>query len=189
MRRYRSVRGVRAASTAVSRRVLRLEALSRRCGLLVAVIAVLALVGWALDIDLLKRGVPGHVAVNPVTALAFLVAAGALWIHHRARRIHSAPGLTPPSMFPSTRSPLQHIVRTCAILILALGLVTVAGYVGGHNLGLDQLLLRAKLGGNRIAPNTGLSFVFIALALWLLARPSGPWRLTEQLVAVVPIGL
>jgi signal transduction histidine kinase/CheY-like chemotaxis protein/HPt (histidine-containing phosphotransfer) domain-containing protein len=152
-----------------------LEALSRQCSFFVALVAVLALVGWSWDIPLLTSGAPGHVAMNPMTAVAFIIAAAGLWIHHRARRS--------PSM------PLQWVVRASAILIGTLGLITLIGYVGGHNLGLDQAVLRARLSGNRIAPNTGLSFVLIAVALWLLDRAPRSRHPTEQFVALVPIGL
>jgi signal transduction histidine kinase/CheY-like chemotaxis protein/HPt (histidine-containing phosphotransfer) domain-containing protein len=175
MSRINPARGTRSVTTDVNRRMLSLESLSQRCSLFVALVAVLAFVGWSLDIGLLKSGVPGHVAMNPMTALAFLTAAGGLWIQHRARR--------------SGSMPLRWVVRACAILIVMLGLITLAGYIAGHNLGLDQVLLRARLGGNRIAPNTGFNFVLIGVALWLLDRPPGSRRPTEQFVVLVPIGL
>jgi signal transduction histidine kinase/DNA-binding response OmpR family regulator len=152
-----------------------LEALSRQCSVFVALVAVLALVGWSWDIPVLTSGAPGHVAMNPMTAVAFIIAAAGLWIHHRARRSPSVP--------------LQWVVRVSAILIGTLGLITLIGYVVGHNLGLDQAVLRVRLGGNRIAPNTGLNFVLIAVALWLLDRAPRSRHPTEQFVALVPIGL
>jgi signal transduction histidine kinase len=113
--------------------------------------------------------------MSPMTALAFLVGAGGLWTERRARR--------------SGSMPLRWAVRGAAILIVTLGLVTLAGYATGHSLGLDQVLFRSSLGGNRVAPNTGLNFVLIGVALWLLDRPPGSRRSTEQFVALVPIGL
>jgi len=157
------------------RRVRALESLSRYCGFFVALVAVLALVGWSWDIPVLTSGALGHVAMNPMTALALIIAATGLWTHHRARRSRS--------------TPLGWVVRASAILIGTLGLLTLTGYVVGHNLGLDQVVLRARLGGNRIAPNTALNFMLIAVALWLLDRPPQSRRPIQQFVALAPIGL
>jgi hypothetical protein len=40
-----------------------------------ALIANLVLIGWTFDVDLLKRVIPGLVAMNPMTALTFLIGA------------------------------------------------------------------------------------------------------------------
>ena len=69
-----------------------LEALSRASSYLIAVVGLVVLLGWHLDIELLQAGLPGHTPVNPATALALLLAACALWLHHQARgRPDSAP--------------------------------------------------------------------------------------------------
>jgi signal transduction histidine kinase/DNA-binding response OmpR family regulator len=58
--------------------------------------------------------------------------------------------------------------RAAAAFVALIGAVTLAGYVLGANLGLDQVLFRHRLGGNRIAPNTGLCFLLLGAALALL---------------------
>ena len=157
------------------RRVAVLESLSRWCGIFVALIAVLALLGWWWHIEWFRSLLPGHVAMNPMTAIGFLVSAAGLGIARRARG--------------SPSGSLRALVRVCALLILALGLITLLGYVTGRNLGLDQLLLGASLRGNRIAPNTGLTFVLIAVALWLLARTAASAFPAEQFVALGAIAV
>src|SRR4029450_12420715 len=70
-----------------------LEALSRASSCLIAVVGVAVLVGWKFDIELLRAGLPGRTPVNPATALALLLAACALWMHHQAKgRPDLAPG-------------------------------------------------------------------------------------------------
>src|SRR5882724_5997867 len=164
--------------TDVNRRLVSsLESLSRACSVLVAFVGLVALLGWQFDVELLASGLPGRVAMNPTTALALILAAGSLWMQHRAWRAASAP------------TPMGPAVRVAAVLIAALGLITLAGYVAGHDLGLDQIVFRARLDDNRISPNGGLSLVLIGIALWLLDWRSGARRAPEQLAALLAIGI
>ena len=65
--------------TDVNRRLVSsLESLSRASSVLVAVVGLVALLGWQLDVELLTSGLPGRVAMNPTTALALILAAGSL---------------------------------------------------------------------------------------------------------------
>jgi len=69
--------------TDVNRRLASsLESLSRASSVLVAVVGLVALLGWQLDVELLTSGLPGRVAMNPTTALALILAAGSLWMQH-----------------------------------------------------------------------------------------------------------
>ena len=157
-----------------SRRVAALRSLSRALLRLVVLIGGLALVGWALHIDALKSGLPGRVAMNPLTALGFLLAAASLWLLEAERE-------------GSERRPWRwRAARIGAAGVAAIGIATLLGYVLGTNIGLDQLLFRARLGGNRIAPNTALNFVLVGGALLLLGWESRSGRRPAQLVAVLP---
>jgi len=159
------------------RLVAALEALSRGSAVFAALIGLLVLVGWTLDLELLKSGLPARVATNPTTALGLMLASGALWIQHKSWRGSSDSILT------------RRATGTVAFVIVAVGAITLAGYVLGQNLGLDAILFRTRLGANRIAPNTGLNFVFIGVALWLLGRRSRSRRALAQLAALVPLGI
>src|SRR5262249_27196566 len=152
-------------------------AFSRGCSVSVVLVGLVVLVGWGLDIEYLKSGFPGHVATNPTTALILILAAVALWMQHKAWRDASAPPLIGPA------------VRSAAVVIVAVGAMTLAGYILGRNLGLDEIGFRARLGGNRIGPNTGLCFALIGLALWLLERTPRSRRAAAQLVVLLPIGI
>ena len=153
-----------------------LEALSRASSCLIAVVGLAVLLGWHFDIELLRAGLPGRTPVNPATALALLLAACALWMHHQARgRPDSAP--------------VRWLAMTAASLVIALGVITLIGYVIGHNLRVDQALFGAQLAGNRVAPNTGFALLLIGVALWLLNSPRGLRGAPEQLVALFPIGV
>jgi signal transduction histidine kinase/DNA-binding response OmpR family regulator/HPt (histidine-containing phosphotransfer) domain-containing protein len=153
-----------------------LEALSRASSCLIAVVGLAVLLGWLFDIELLRAGLPGRTPVNPATALALLLAACALWMHHQARG-------TPDS------APVRWLAVTAASLVIALGVITLTGYFIGHNLRVDQVLFGAQLAGNRVAPNTGFALLLIGVALWLLNSPRRLRRAPEQLVALFPIGV
>jgi signal transduction histidine kinase/CheY-like chemotaxis protein len=157
--------------------VAAVSAVGRGCGVFVVISGLLVLLGWRFDVAVLKSGVPGHVATNPTTAAVLIVAALALWLQQRAWR-------EPPA------SPLTRVAIPAAVaVVVVVGAITLAGYVVGRNLGLDELAFRARLGGNRIAPNTGLTFVLVGLALGLLHRSSPTPRALAQLVALGPLGI
>src|SRR5262245_22668890 len=153
-----------------------LEALSWASSCSIAVVGLAVLLGWHFDIELLRAGLPGRTPVNPATALALLLAACALWMHHQARgRLDSAP--------------VRWLAVTAASFVIALGVITLAGYFIGHNLRVDQILFGTQLAGNRVAPNTGFALLLIGVALWLLNSPRRLRSAPEQLVALFPIGV
>jgi signal transduction histidine kinase/HPt (histidine-containing phosphotransfer) domain-containing protein len=143
------------------RRLASLRAVSRAASVWVLLVAGAVLLGWQLEIGILTSILPGRVAMNPVTALGFAFAAASLWL------------LQQPAPATSTRRRavwIRRLARTGAGLVVVIGIVTLAGYVIGANLGVDQVLFRARLGTNRIAPNTGVDFLLVGIALLLLDR-------------------
>src|SRR3984893_1966892 len=153
-----------------------LEALSRASSCLIAVVGLAVLLGWLFDIELLRAGLPGRTPVNPATALALLLAACGLWMHHQAKgRPDSAP--------------VRWLAVTAASLVIVLGVITLTGYFIGHNLRVDQVLFGAQLAGNRVAPNTAFALLLIGVALALLNSPRRFRRAPEQVVALFPIAV
>src|SRR6516162_11632605 len=101
-------------------RLSSLETLSRASSYLIAVVALAVLLGWQFDIELLRAGLPGRTPVNPATALALLLVACALWMHHQARdRPDSAP--------------VRWLAMSAASVVIALGVITLTGYFIGHH--------------------------------------------------------
>jgi hypothetical protein len=76
--------------------------------------------------------------MNPTSALAFMLAAGALWAHHRAARE------------TSSRGAMARVARALATVVIVVGAATVLRHLG-IDLGLDEILFRTRLDGNRIA--------------------------------------
>ncbi|MGH7365076.1 MAG: response regulator [Candidatus Rokuibacteriota bacterium] len=158
------------------RRRSSLRSLSRAASLFVVVVGCVVLVGWGLDIAALTSMLPGHVAMNPMTALGFLLAAASLWVQ-------GIPRQTPRKRW------LRQAAGVSAGLVVAIGVVTLIGYVVGHNLGLDQILFRERLEANRIAPSTGLNFLLIGAALLLLDWEPRPGSSPAQPISLVPTAI
>ena len=153
------------------RRVSRLQTVSRAASVLGLAGGGAVLLGWWLDVAVLTRILPGRVAMNPLTALTFMLAAVSLWL--------SLP----------SKSVQGRAARVMAALVTAIGAVTLAGYTIGANVGLDQALFRHRLGGNRIAPNTGVCFLLLGAALGLLDwEPRRRYR-PAQVLALAPAAI
>jgi len=134
------------------------SAFARGASVIPVLVGCFVLGGWASDIEALKRVLPGLVAMNPITALLFILAGATLW-------------------FLRTEEAEQRTLRIWQVIagIIALvGLVKLGGIVFGWDTGIDQMLFRDKLGAvgnalpNRMAPTTALSFTVAGCALLLL---------------------
>lgn len=94
--------------------------------------------------------------MNPLTALCFLGAGGTLWL------------MAPPPRHTS-------FARGIAVAVALIGLIRLAGYLFGTNVGLDDLLFRHQVDAlavpNRMAPNTALCFLLAGTGLFTLDRP------------------
>ncbi|MEO8348639.1 MAG: PAS domain-containing sensor histidine kinase, partial [Acidobacteriota bacterium] len=123
----------------------------------VAASGLLVLLGWALDIEALKTFVPGLVTMKANTAASFVLLGVALWLVTSARRDRA----------------VSRIVAAAALVVGLVGAITVAEYVLGRNLGIDQLLAHEAVGAagtshpGRMAPHTAACFVLLAAALLL----------------------
>ncbi|HEX7531393.1 MAG TPA: hypothetical protein VF333_09630, partial [Pyrinomonadaceae bacterium] len=127
-----------------------------------AVIGVCVLVGWHFELEFLKRIAPGLVAMNPASAVAFILAGASLAIF-----LQSAHGKDRKSR------ALILTARLCALVVTLIGLAKLVGILCGWDLGVDQWLFASKLqdglrSPNRIAPNTALNLLLFGSALLLV---------------------
>jgi signal transduction histidine kinase/CheY-like chemotaxis protein len=157
-----------------ARRIAAVRRFSRALSSLVALVGALVLIGWQLDVDLLKSVLPGRVAMNPLTALGLLLAAGSLRLLEED---------------PARSARVRRAAQVAAGGVLLIGIVTVIGYVLGGNVGLDQTMFRARLGDNRVAPNTAVSFILVGVALVLLDWEPRRGARPAQLVALLPTAI
>ncbi len=124
------------------------------------VIGLGVLAGWLFGVDFLKSLVPGLTPMNPTTAAVFVFAGVSL-----ALFLRFSHGKDQQSRV------LVSTARLCALVAAMTGLIKLAGYLCGLDLGMDQWLFASKLpqGGHspliRIAPNTALNFLLFGGAL------------------------
>jgi len=159
------------------RRLAALRAISRVTSLLVIVAGGVALLGWQLGIAEFSSFLPGRVAMNPLTAVGFILAAGSLWLQ-QARPAETVQG-----------ARLRRAAQVSAGLVIAIGVTTLIGYAIADNLGLDQIMFRDRLGTNRIAPNTGLNFLLIGATLLLLDWEPRSGSRPAQFIVLLPTTL
>jgi len=97
--------------------------------------AMAVLAGWQWNIDVLRRPLPGAVAMNPTTALGFLFAAFSFLCF----RSGSSGGL-------GKSTPLrQTLGRLFAWIVIAAGVVCLCGYPVSAIAGFDRLLYSGRL--------------------------------------------
>jgi signal transduction histidine kinase len=138
--------------------VLRRRAARATAALAAAVVAVglAVLAGWRWNVAGLMTVIPGAISMKANTAIAFVALALAVLVLHR----------TPPS------APRRALGAALAVLAMAIGALTLAEYLLGVNLGIDELLFRdpAATGAvppGRLAPITAVNVVLLGIALLL----------------------
>lgn len=149
---------------------------ARAASVMPVFVGCFVLCGWAFDIEALKRVLPGLVAMNPTTALLFILAGATLWLSHREDADHQT----------------LRIAQAVAGIIALVGLVNLGGIVFGSDTGVDQVLFRDKLGAvgnavpNRMAPTTALNFLLAGSSLLLLdVETRRRFRLAQTLSLLV----
>ncbi len=141
-----------------------------------AAVGVLVIIGWLLDLEALKSGLPGLTAMKANTAFCFILSGVSLWVIQTGDQ--------------SQRSRI--VSRLCAGAVLLVGLLTLGEYLSCTDFGIDQLLIRdiSDLPGDipgRMAVNTALSFAALGAALLLLSMGKGGMVMAVNTLTMVPI--
>jgi signal transduction histidine kinase len=137
---------------------------ARWAALVTVVLGVAVLVGWSFDIQVLKSIVPVWVTMKANTALCFVLIGAALLLLLRE----------PP------KRVTDNFAYALAALATLIGMLTVAEYVSGLDLRIDQMLFHEMTGAvqtvtpGRMAVLTAIGFVLLGLAL-ILFRARKVW--------------
>jgi signal transduction histidine kinase len=140
-------------------------------------IGALVLIGWSLDLEALKRVLPGFVAMNPATAVLFILSGISLAISIRRK------------------SPDLRVIRKLfAAIVIAASLAELLQLAGVWHSIVDEILFSSRLSTardalpNRMAPNTTLNFFLTGLSLFTLDTRGKQSSLSQALAIVVGFG-
>ena len=170
--------------TSTSSLVASLERVSLAAGIAVIVVGCAVLIGWTLEIALLKSILPAWPTMKANTALAFMLAGVALLLLR-----------TKQAKWLNTR-----VGQVCAVLVVGLSAITLCEYIFDIDLYIDQMLFRdnhvttGTYYPGRMAPQTALIFLLFGAALLLLrteTRPDGhrPTQYLALLVALLSLNV
>jgi diguanylate cyclase (GGDEF)-like protein/PAS domain S-box-containing protein len=142
--------------------------------LLVILIAVSALIGWWLNIDVLKRGMPEFATIKPTTAISFLSLGIATW-------------------FNIVLPKRQFVVRVFATIGMSIGLLSFAEYTTNFNINIDQLFFTDAVNASniqfpgRMALATSIYISLSGIAVNLLSFKSRTLLIAGQTLALIAI--
>jgi two-component system, sensor histidine kinase and response regulator len=141
---------------------------SLAAALAVVAAGTLALIGWQFELPLLKRLLqPGRVAVNPATAICFLLSGIALLLER-------------PGYRPRRRAGMG-----LGVLVAVLVLLKLLSYEGGWDGSIDRLLYADHLAGSHMSPHVASTFLLVAIALFTLDLPIRGRLWLSQLCAIL----
>lgn len=150
----------------------RLQRWSRYLTIIIIIMSLLVLLGWQFGIELLKDPFSTTVAMNPVSAIGFILSGISLWLF--------------------TNTPYRKIACILAAVILMVGLLKFGGLAFGLDLPIDTFLftdklLEAKAANlpNRMAPNTAFCFVLTGASLLLFSHETSKKQKPSHYLALV----
>lgn len=158
---------VTAADPEITRR---LRGVSKAAGASLAVLGVTVLLGWLLDVPLLKSLSPNLASMKANAALAFLAA-----------------GLSLVALGTADRSRRAgHVATALAGTVTVVGLLTLIEYALGWDLEIDELLFRdtrsvQTMDPGRMAPTTAACFSGVGIALLVV---DSRWRRAAPVLSV-----
>ncbi|MDZ8189122.1 MAG: ATP-binding protein [Nostoc sp. ChiSLP02] len=137
----------------------------------------LVLVGWWLNIEVLKQGFVGSPATMKFnTALCFVLSGVSLLVFLTFQENNNRErGERTIQNYSYSLTLL--ISRVCGIVVITIAALTLCQYLFGWNFGIDELVFRDSSGSlatshpGRMGANTALNFVLVNVALQFLIHP------------------
>lgn len=136
-------------------------------------LAALALLGWAWDIEVLKDGMSGSIAMNPTTAVCLILLA------FEAIRLNTS----------NAHAALYKAGQLAIIIVIAVSLMKLSDIMFGSSFAIDQYIFSSKLDTeliqpSRMAPNTALCFFVLGWAMQCMRRRSAQFVFGAQMLAI-----
>ncbi|MEJ2007622.1 MAG: PAS domain S-box protein [Acidobacteriota bacterium] len=126
-----------------------------------------ALCAWLNSLNILTSFFPGQTSMRPNSAVAYILAGLALWLLRE-------------NGYRKSARVWRRVGQACALLVVAVGALTLSEYVFGINLGIDQLLFHdlevpvVGLFPGRMTPTGALSLVFLGCGFLMLGWKKRP---------------
>lgn len=156
--------------------ISRFRLFSQLMGLFVAMCGSVVLLGWGLNLPVLKLARPGLVTMKANTALGFIFAGVSLWLLGRSPS-KVKTGSIPERDAIGVTIFLISFSRLCAFLVTLLGLLTLNEIIFNLDFGIDTLLFNdfpssvdQPFRPGQMAPTTAMNFTLIGGALLLMTR-------------------
>jgi diguanylate cyclase (GGDEF)-like protein/PAS domain S-box-containing protein len=151
-----------------------LKALSKVTAAAVALVGLLVLALWGLDLSTPKTVIPGLISMRLNTVLCLALAGISLWF------------LVGPAKNPWAR----RVARLAGACVALVGLITLFEYAFGRSLGIHHLLFhetvtaRQAAEAGRMAPATAFDFMLLGTGLLFLDTQTRVWRHPAQTLAI-----
>src|ERR1700730_13006258 len=125
----------------------------------VALLGVLALTGWVLHVEALKRIIPGADPIRPNVATGMFLCGAALSLLSRK----------------TLTKPIRICTAAIAATVIILSALTIGEHLLGWDLGIEQWLIDVPANPEnphpgRMAPITAACFVLVGIALFTASR-------------------
>jgi signal transduction histidine kinase len=150
----------------------KLQLSGRYCAIATALTGTAVLVGWTLGIEPVKRILPDLVAMNPASAVCFILSGLSFFlltdkVNSKARRMTG---------------------YTLASIVFFASVIKMAGVLTEKDVFIDSLLFSDQLiepnHPNRMAPNTSISFLLLSLSLMLINILGSNDKLPSQYISI-----
>ena len=138
------------------------------------ILGVIALIGWALDISILKQGAASSIAMNPATAVCFI------FLGLEATRLHARNNV----------SFISRVGQLVIFFVIIASTMKLSDLMFGTSFNIDTQIFSTKLAAesgypSRMAPNTAFCFFVLGLSMQFLRGRSNSSLLSAQLLAMV----
>jgi signal transduction histidine kinase len=154
--------------------------LTAACAIATFAIGAAVLIGWTFDVDAMQRFGLGPVHMLPITAVTFMLASASLWVQRVSARENGYQ---------------SYVARGLALLVLAIGILTLSERVWVWDAGIDTLLFHDTLLAlpyrpiGRMATNTAVAFALAGAALFLLDGQTRRVRLIAHWFSTLGIAI
>ncbi len=133
-------------------------------------IAVLVLVGWQLHIQSLKSILPQFIAMNPITAVLFILSGIALFF------------------IQEKNSPTyKNIAKGFGVVIMLISILALGNVIKVFSFGVDEILYASELHGNKMASGTTFCFLVVGFSFLLIDNYRNNKYNLSQILALIPL--